>query len=66
MKECNQNIVDVLGLVKEMIILSDKGGAASEDDSCIMMYGVVRDCAYKIKKLAEEEKGRHVAADGWD
>jgi len=66
MKECNQNIVDVLELVKDMIILSDKGGAASEDDSCIMMYGVVRDCAYKIRKLAEEEKRLHVAGNKWD
>lgn len=66
MKEFNENIMKVLELTKEMIVLSDQGGAASEDDSCIMLYGVIRDSAYKIRQLAEDEREGHRSKGRWD
>lgn len=66
MKECNENILKVLDLAREMIVLSDKGGADSEDDSCIMLYGVIRDSAYRIRKLAEDEKVSHKTNGNWE
>jgi hypothetical protein len=66
MKECNENILKVLDLAREMIVVSDKGGADSEDDSCIMLYGVIRDSAYKIRQLAENEKESHKSNGTWE
>lgn len=66
MRECNKNIVDALELAKQMIILSDKGSESSDDDSCILLYGVIRDAAYRIKQLAEGEKEKHNEAGRWD
>ncbi len=48
-----------------MLALSDKGDAAREDDGCGILYGVVRDSAYKIKKLAETEKEAHTKKGWW-
>ncbi len=66
MKDCNDNIIKVLDLVKDMIVVSDEGSASSEDDSCIMLYGVIRDSAYKIRRLAEEERSKHEQSGDWN
>ncbi len=65
MKACNRIIIETLELTQAMIILSDKGDAAREDDGCGILYGVLRDSAYKIKKLAEAEKQNHEIAGRW-
>ena len=49
-----------------MIILADDGQLAAKDDGCRLLYGVLQDCAYKLRKQAEEEKAAHVRADRWD
>lgn len=66
MKQYNKNIQRLLDLTREMVVLSDQGGAECVDDSCIMLYGVVRDCAYKIRHLAENEREAHRAKGDWD
>jgi rubrerythrin len=48
-----------------MIQLADKGDADREDVGCGVLYGVLRDSAFKILKLAEEEKRRHQAKGWW-
>ena len=65
MKACNQAIKETIDLTEVMLALSDKGDAAREDDGCGILYGVLRDSAYKIKKLAEEEKQAHVKNGRW-
>jgi len=52
-RPCNAPIEETLAFSDIMLALSDKGDAAREDDGCGILYGVVRDSAYKIKKLAE-------------
>ena len=42
-----------------MIQLANMGDAQREDTGCGILYGIVRDAAYKIKKLAEKEKHNH-------
>ena len=39
-----------------MIDLADQGDTHREDNGCGILYGILRDSAYKLKKLAEEEK----------
>jgi len=49
-----------------MMIIADEGDNDREDDGCGVLYGVVRDSAYKIRTLAEEEKARHINKGKWD
>lgn len=65
MKPCNSNIRSTLSLVEKMIKLADKGDRDREDTGCGVLYGVLRDSAYKLKKLAEEEKEKHVQKGWW-
>ena len=65
MKACDQNIKLTLQLTMEMIRLADQGDADREDTGCGVLYGVLRDSAFKIRQLAEKEKGRHQAKGWW-
>jgi len=66
MKSYNECIKRVLELSREMIILADEGQAAAQDDGCRLLYGVLQDCAYKLRKKAEEEKVAHGRSGRWD
>jgi hypothetical protein len=59
-KPCDTNIEKTIQLTDEMIQLANSGDAEREDTGCGILYGVVRDAAYKIKKLAETEKYIHM------
>lgn len=59
-KKCDQNIQTTLELVERMVELADKGDAERDDTGCGILYGVLLDSAYKIKKLAEKEKLAHI------
>jgi hypothetical protein len=65
MKPCDKNIKKTLQLTMEMIELADKGDADREDVGCGILYGVMRDSAYKLKKLAEKEKENHINKGWW-
>lgn len=62
---CNRYIRRVIETADELTRLADDGEAASRDDSCAVLYGIVRDCAYKMKARAESEKERHVSLGLW-
>ena len=64
-RRCNLHIRKTLKLVEEMIDLADQGDADREDNGCGILYGVLRDSAYKLKKLAEEEKLNHIRKGWW-
>lgn len=65
MRECNKGIIKSLDLAKEMLILSDEGDALREDAGCGVLYGVIRDAAYRIRQLAEAEKADHIKKGWW-
>jgi len=64
-RRCNHNIKKTLNLVDEMMRVADKGDIEREDNGCGILYGVLRDSAYKVKKLAEQEKEKHMAKGWW-
>jgi hypothetical protein len=64
-RPCNLHIIDTLNLVEEMIYLADRGDADREDIGCGILYGVLRDSAFKLKKLAEEERLNHIRKGWW-
>ena len=65
MKSCDRNILKILRLTDEMIALADQGDADREDVGCGVLYGMLRDSAYKLKKMAEEEKRAHQEKGWW-
>jgi hypothetical protein len=64
-KPCDRNIQSTLRLVDKMIKLANQGDVDREDTDCGILYGVMRDAAYKLKQLAEIEKAKHIANGGW-
>ena len=65
-RPCNQNIVKVLRLSRDMMLLADKGDETRQDISCGVLYGTLRDTAYKLRHLAEQEVQVHKNAGIWD
>jgi hypothetical protein len=65
MRPCDESIKATLDLTWRMIQLADAGDANREDTGCGVLYGVLRDAAYKIKRLAEEEREAHIRKGWW-
>jgi len=38
-----------------MLALADEGDRDRDDDSCGIMFGILRDSGYRLRRLAEEE-----------
>jgi hypothetical protein len=64
-KPCNQNIRDTFRLVREMIELADRGDMDREDTGCGILYGIMRDSAYRLQQIAEKEKKAHMQKGWW-
>jgi len=64
-KTCNHNIEKTLDLAKIMLELAQAGDDYREDSGCGVLFGVLRDSAYKIIKLAEAEKKAHEVKGFW-
>ena len=62
----NQCIRKTLELAEQMLRLADEGDAVRQDVGCGVLYGVLRDSAYRIKKMAEAERRAHAQRGGWD
>lgn len=65
MRPCDHNIKNTINLVEEMIKIANKGDIEREDTGCGILYGVLRDSAYKLKKIAEKEKESHIRKGWW-
>jgi hypothetical protein len=65
-KPCDQNILSTLQMAEEMIRLADKGDSEREDVGCGILYGILRDTAFKLKQVAEKEKHSHMRKGWWD
>ena len=64
-RPCDKNIQRTIQLTQEMIRLANQGDEDREDTGCGVLYGVLRDSAYKILQMAEKEKGRHRSKGWW-
>jgi hypothetical protein len=64
-RPCNLHIEQTLKLTDQMISLADQGDSDREDNGCGILYGVLRDSAYKLKRLAEAEKQNHIRKGWW-
>lgn len=62
----NENIKRVLALTREMLALADDGDRDRQDQGCGILYGILRDAAYRLRGVAEEERRRHQERGAWD
>jgi len=62
----DENLRRALRLSREMLALADEGDRDRSDDSCGILYGILRDMAYRLRRTVEEECERHKLADGSD
>lgn len=65
MKTSNEILIRTLRLTQKMVELADRGDEAREDVGCGVLYGLLRDSAFKIRKLAEQEKEDHIRRGSW-
>lgn len=66
MRKCDLNIKATLTLVQQMLDLADQGDDQREDSGCGILFGVIRDSAYKIRRLADKEREAHIRKGWWD
>ncbi len=55
-----------MDLAGKLLFLADKGDLQREDDGCGVLYGIIRDAAYKMKQAAQAEKRNHILRGTWD
>ena len=55
----NLHLKQALDLAHELLILADKGDLVRQDIGCGILFGVLRDSAYKIRSMAEDELNVH-------
>lgn len=65
MRKCNEMITKTLQLTDLMVEVADLGEESREDVGCGVLYGLLRDSAYKIRKIAEEERKSHIKKGWW-
>lgn len=55
-----------MDFAEELLYLADEGDLQRADDSCGVLYGIIRDAAYKMKQAAENERRNHILHGTWD
>jgi hypothetical protein len=65
LRACNEHILKTIELAKAMLELADLGDASREDTGCGILYGILRDSAYKLQQLAEKERQTHIRKGIW-
>jgi hypothetical protein len=63
--ECNERIRQALEHARQLTILADEGELCCRDDGCAVLFGVIRDCAYRIRAQAESERDSHKMQGRW-
>lgn len=54
-----KNLQRVIQLCYQMLELADRGDKNRQDDGCGIVFGLLRDAAYKIRRQAEKELEVH-------
>lgn len=62
----NENLRRLKRLTNDMVALADEGDRSRDDPSCGILYGILRDTAYRLRKLTEQECEQHRKTGKWD
>jgi len=59
MRDYNKNVRKLIELADKLIVTADKGHEECRDDNCISLFGLAKDCGYRIRVAAEREYLAH-------
>ena len=65
MRPCDESLKKAIEIAKNMLDLADEGDKVREDAGCGVLYGVLRDSAFKLRQLAEAERDAHIRKGWW-
>lgn len=51
---CHVHVSEALRLAAELLELADQQRSGCEHDGCLLLDGVIRDCAWKIRRAAQQ------------
>jgi hypothetical protein len=57
-------MTEAMNLAEKMLKIADNGFRNCEDDSCIYIFGLIRDYGYKIRRTVEQEQFADQKRDG--
>ena len=66
MNAINRNILSVIELCRKLLLCADSGDIERKDDSCGVLFGTTRDCAFKMLDLAIKERELHIRKGIWN
>ena len=49
------DVIEAIELSEGMLRIADRGMQDCDEDDCIILYGAIRDCAYRIKRLVKDK-----------
>ena len=55
----DNQIRSILEMAERMIVISDEGLLSSVDDGCLLLNGMVREYAYRLRDAADLERKIH-------
>ena len=58
---CNEYIFKALKIANDLMGLANNKDALRDESGCGILSGVMRDCAYKIRRTVEHECLQHTA-----
>jgi hypothetical protein len=60
----DKNLKDIIALCGQMLNLADRGDEERTDAGCGVIYGTLRDAAYKVRQMAQNELQKHTTCAG--
>ncbi len=58
--DAENHIRTILNLSDQLVAVSELGFASFEHDGCLLLNGIVRDCAFRLRDAAEMERVAHL------
>ncbi|MBZ0263047.1 hypothetical protein K8I28_00135 [bacterium] len=62
----NKNLTKVLELTREMLDLAEDGDRNRTDSTCGILFGFLRDSAYKLRRMTDHEIELHRKRGEWE
>ena len=62
MQDKNTNVRRLIEVATDLIQVADKGHAECHDENCVGLFGLAKDCGYRIRAAAEHEFAAHLAS----
>ena len=59
MKDADGNVRRLADVATELIAVADKGHDQCHDENCVSLFGLAKDCGYRIRLAAEREMAAH-------